>query len=54
MPLRPVVLDEELYYQTLEKLLAAHPKKFLVGLNNLGQVAFSRDLAKRCSNTFSF
>ncbi len=55
MPLRPVVLDEELYYQTLEKLLAAHPeKKFLVGLNNLGQVAFSRDLAKRCSNTFFF
>jgi len=55
MPLKPVVIDEGQYYQALQKLIEAHPQqKFLVGLNNLGQVALSRDLAKRSSNIFFF
>ncbi|MBI2519895.1 MAG: U32 family peptidase [Bdellovibrio sp.] len=55
VPLRPVVIDDEKYYRSLEKLIQAHPgKQFLIGLNNLGQVAFSGDLAKRHPNTFFF
>jgi len=55
LPLAPLVLADEGTYPAVERLCLAHPGQgFLLGLNNLGQLGFARELAARAPNVSFF
>ena len=53
IPLLPVLPDEKEYWEALEKLINSNPQeKFLLGLNNLGHLAWAK--TQNRDNTFFF
>lgn len=54
IPLLPVLPEEKEYWEALEKLIESNPQeKFLLGLNNLGHLAWAKEQTKENVSFFS-
>ncbi|HOX44584.1 MAG TPA: U32 family peptidase [Myxococcota bacterium] len=55
LPLKPIALADEDYYPAVERLCLSRPElRFLVGLNNLAQLPFARELGARAAHVSFF